>query len=53
LTLRFGLDGQPPRTLDEIGAELGVTRERVRQLELRALSDLRTDSPGLRFYLEA
>jgi RNA polymerase primary sigma factor len=52
LTLRFGLDGEVPRTLDEIGAELGVTRERVRQLELRALSDLRTDSPGLRFYLE-
>ena len=53
LTLRFGLDGEVPRTLDEIGAELGVTRERVRQLELRALRDLRSDAPGLRFYLEA
>ena len=52
LTLRYGLDGEAPRTLDEIGAELGVTRERVRQLELRALRDLRSDAPGLRFYLE-
>jgi RNA polymerase primary sigma factor len=52
LTLRFGLDGEVPRTLDEIGAELGVTRERVRQLELRALRDLRSDAPELRFYLE-
>lgn len=53
LTLRFGLDGEVPRTLDEIGAELGVTRERVRQLELRALRDLRSHAPELRFYLEA
>ena len=53
LTLRYGLDGEAPRTLDEIGADLGVTRERVRQLEQRALRDLRSDAPGLRFYLEA
>jgi RNA polymerase primary sigma factor len=38
----FGLDG-PPRTLEEIGRELGLTRERVRQLELHALADLAQD----------
>jgi RNA polymerase primary sigma factor len=36
LTRRFGLDGKP-QTLDQIGDALGITRERVRQLETRAL----------------
>jgi RNA polymerase primary sigma factor len=40
LRLRFGLDGQPPRTLREIGARLGLTRERVRQIERVALAQL-------------
>ena len=53
LTLRFGLAGQSPRTLDEVGAELGITRERVRQLETRALRDLRSIAPELHFYLDA
>jgi RNA polymerase primary sigma factor len=53
LTMRFGLEGQVPRTLEEVGAELGITRERVRQLESRALRELRTVAPGLQFYLEA
>ena len=53
LTLRFGLDGQSPRTLEEVGRELGVTRERVRQLETRALRELRKVAPGLAFYLES
>lgn len=44
LTLRYGLDGISPRTLTTCGALLGVTRERVRQIELRALDRLRTDS---------
>jgi RNA polymerase primary sigma factor len=48
---RFGLDGQPPQTLEELGGELGVTRERVRQLELRALRQLRETSPGLLDFL--
>ncbi len=48
---RFGLDGHPPQTLEELGAELGITRERVRQIETRALRQLRLAAPGLRHYL--
>ena len=49
---RFGLDGQPPQTLEEVGADLGITRERVRQLETRALRELRIVAPGLQLYLQ-
>lgn len=42
LTLRFGLDGAAPRSLDEVGRALRVTRERVRQIQLQALNKLRT-----------
>ncbi len=48
---RFGLQGRPPKTLEEVGTILGITRERVRQLETRALRDLRTVAPGLELYL--
>jgi RNA polymerase sigma factor (sigma-70 family) len=41
LTRRYGLDDAEPETLDVIGARLGVTRERVRQLEKRALENAR------------
>ncbi len=41
LILRFGLDGEPPQTLEEIGARIGLTRERIRQLQNRALDRLR------------
>jgi RNA polymerase primary sigma factor len=51
ISLRFGLDGQKPQTLEEVGVELGITRERVRQLESRALRDLRTVAPALELYL--
>ena len=51
LALRFGLDGQTPQTLEEVGVGLGITRERVRQLESRALRELRTAAPDLELYL--
>src|SRR3954469_11899157 len=51
LELRFGLDGQAPRTLEDVGNGLGITRERVRQLETRALRELRTAAPSLKLYL--
>ena len=41
LTLRFGLDDQEPQTLDNIGKSFGVTRERIRQIETRALEKLK------------
>jgi RNA polymerase primary sigma factor len=53
LSLRFGLDGESPRTLEEVGGQLGITRERVRQLETRALRELRMAAPGLEHYLRA
>ncbi len=41
LCLRYGLDRGEPRTLDEVGAEVGLTRERIRQIERAALAKLR------------
>ncbi|MCY7302929.1 MAG: sigma-70 family RNA polymerase sigma factor [Thermoleophilia bacterium] len=51
LTERFGLDGGRPKTLEEVGDVLGITRERVRQLETRALRELRSVAPALELYL--
>jgi RNA polymerase primary sigma factor len=41
LELRYGLDGQQPRTLDEVGRTFNVTRERIRQIEHQSLKKLR------------
>jgi RNA polymerase primary sigma factor len=53
LELRYGLGSQEPRTLQEIGQEVGLTRERVRQIEGEALDKLRElgRSARLREYL--
>jgi len=50
LELRYGLDGQHPRTLDEVGRRFNVTRERIRQIENQSLKKLRAlaDSGKLR-----
>jgi RNA polymerase primary sigma factor len=50
LELRYGLDGKPPRTLDEVGRTFNVTRERIRQIENQSLKKLRalSDSQTLR-----
>lgn len=41
LALRFGMDDGTPRTLEEVGKHFGVTRERIRQIEGKALKKLK------------
>jgi RNA polymerase primary sigma factor len=50
LELRYGLNGEHPRTLDEVGRAFNVTRERIRQIENQSLKKLRAlaDSQKLR-----
>ena len=54
MVLRFGLDGEGPRTLDEVGRALNVTKERVRQIEMRALHRLKDqgDAASLRSFID-
>jgi RNA polymerase sigma factor RpoD, C-terminal domain/RNA polymerase sigma factor, sigma-70 family len=54
IQLRFGLSDGHPRTLEEVGREFGVTRERIRQIESKTLAKLRhpTRAQMLRDYLE-
>jgi RNA polymerase primary sigma factor len=53
LELRYGLVDDHSRSLEEVGKLLGVTRERVRQLEGLAFRELRARAPGLRLYLRS
>lgn len=48
LRLRYGLDDNRPRTLEEVGKEFGVTRERIRQIEAKAIRKLRHPSRSKR-----
>ena len=51
LEARFGLDDREPATLEQVGSEIGVTRERVRQIEARALRELESNNPALKDFL--
>jgi RNA polymerase primary sigma factor len=53
IRMRFGLDGEDPKTLQEIGEAMGLSRERIRQIESRAKEKLRRsrEAHGLRGYL--
>ena len=44
IRLRFGLDRGEPRTLEEVGKHFGLTRERIRQIDCRAMAQLRHPS---------
>jgi RNA polymerase primary sigma factor len=54
LELRFGLRGEEPRTLEEVGQRFGVTRERIRQIEAKTLNKLQAyrDTQRLREFLD-
>ena len=43
IRLRFGLEGRDPLTLEEVGSQIGITRERVRQLQEQAIRHIRVN----------
>lgn len=49
LRLRYGLDDNHPRTLEEVGRVFNVTRERIRQIEAKAIRKLRHPTRSKRF----
>ena len=54
IELRFGLNGEDPRTLDEVGQKFSLTRERIRQIEAKTLATLKScrDTQELRDFLD-
>jgi hypothetical protein len=50
IVARFGLDGGRPKTLEEIGKQFGITRERIRQLQNAALSKLSRARGAMKWY---
>jgi RNA polymerase primary sigma factor len=50
IKMRFGLEGDRPHTLEEVGAEFAVTRERIRQIEAKALNKLRKNKETRKLY---
>jgi RNA polymerase primary sigma factor len=54
LEYRYGLKGEHPRTLEEVGQKFDVTRERIRQIEAKTLAKLRAyrDAQNLRDFLD-
>jgi RNA polymerase primary sigma factor len=54
IELRFGLNGEHPRTLEEVGQRFCLTRERIRQIEVKTLAELTSyrDSQRLRDFLD-
>ena len=54
IELRFGLKGEHPRTLEEVGTKFGLTRERIRQIEVKTMAKLKShrESQRLRDFLD-
>jgi RNA polymerase primary sigma factor len=54
IELRFGLKGEHPRTLEEVGQSLGLTRERIRQIEVKTMAKLNSyrESQSLRGFVD-
>jgi len=50
IAMRFGLAGHTDHTLEEVGKQFGVTRERIRQIEAKALNKLRRNPKLLSFW---